>query len=88
MLVRRVDERVDDVDEHHLVAGAVQEQPDEPPTDVPRAEVDGDAGHSWLTALRRSKISCADPAARSLSTSSVSEKTMAIRLRMSMWPPW
>jgi hypothetical protein len=52
--VEGVDELVDDVGEHHLVAGPVQEQPDEPATDVPRAEVDRDASHSSLTALRRS----------------------------------
>jgi hypothetical protein len=52
--VEGVDELVHDVGEDDLVAGAVQEQPDEPATDVPRAEVDGDATHSSLTALRRS----------------------------------
>jgi hypothetical protein len=51
--VEGVDERVDDVGEHHLVAGAVQEQPDEPAADVPGPEVDGDPAHS-LTAFRRS----------------------------------
>src|SRR4030095_7409780 len=40
--------------EHHLVAGAVQDQPDEPAADVAGAEVDSDAGHAWLTAFRRS----------------------------------
>ena len=34
------------------------------------------------------EIASADPAASSRSTSSVSENRMAIRLRMSMWPPW
>jgi hypothetical protein len=53
-VVEGVDELVHDVGEHHLVAGAVQEQPDEPAADVARAEVDGDAGHSSLTAFRRS----------------------------------
>jgi hypothetical protein len=52
--VEAVDELVDDVGEDHLVAGAVQDQPDEPPADVARAEMDGDSTHSWLTALRRS----------------------------------
>jgi hypothetical protein len=52
--VEGVDELVDDVGEHQLVAGAVQEQPDEAAADVPGAEVDRDAGHCWLTALRRS----------------------------------
>jgi hypothetical protein len=52
--VEGVDEFVHDVGEHHLVAGPVQQQPDEPATDVARAEVDGDAAHSWLTAFRRS----------------------------------
>jgi hypothetical protein len=52
--VEGVDEVVDDVGEHQLVAGAVQEQPDEAAADVARAEVDGDAAHSWLTAFRRS----------------------------------
>jgi hypothetical protein len=51
-VVEGVDELVDDVDEHHLVAGPVEEQADEPAADVPGAEVDGDA-HS-LTAFRRS----------------------------------
>jgi hypothetical protein len=51
--VEGVDERVDDVGEHHLVAGPVQDQADEPAADVPGAEVDGDPGHS-LTAFRRS----------------------------------
>jgi hypothetical protein len=32
----------------------VEEQPDEPAADVPGPEVDGDAAHCWLTALRRS----------------------------------
>ena len=53
-VVEAVDELVDDVGEDHLVAGAVQDQPDEPATDVPRAEMDRDATHSSLTALRRS----------------------------------
>jgi hypothetical protein len=53
-VVEGVDELVHDVGEDHLVAGPVQEQPDEPSADVPGAEMDGDAGHSWLTALRRS----------------------------------
>jgi hypothetical protein len=52
--VEGVDELVDDVGEHHLVAGPVQEQPDEPAADVPGAEVDRDPGHSSLTAFRRS----------------------------------
>jgi hypothetical protein len=52
--VEGVDELVDDVGEHHLVAGAVQDQADEPTTDVAGAEVDGDPGHSSLTAFRRS----------------------------------
>jgi len=52
--VEGVDELVHDVGEHHLVAGAVQEQPDEPATDVARAEMDGGVTHSSLTALRRS----------------------------------
>jgi hypothetical protein len=52
--VEGVDELVHDVGEHHLVAGAVQQQPDEPAADVAGAEVDRDAGHSWLTACRRS----------------------------------
>ena len=86
--VEGVDEVVDDVGEDELVAGAVQEEPDEAAADVAGAEVDGDAAHSWLTAFRRSYSSCAEVAATSLSTSSVSEKTMAMRLRMSMWPPW
>jgi hypothetical protein len=53
-VVEAVDEGVDDVDEHHLVAGPVQDQPDEAAADVARAEVDGDAAHAWLTAFRRS----------------------------------
>ena len=52
--VEAVDELVDDVGEDHLVAGAVQDQPDEPPADVARAEMDSDSTHSSLTALRRS----------------------------------
>jgi hypothetical protein len=52
--VEAVDERVHDVDEHHLVAGPVQDQPDEPAADVPGPEVDGDAAHPSLTAFRRS----------------------------------
>jgi hypothetical protein len=52
--VEAVDELVDDVGEDHLVAGTVQDQPDEPPADVARAEMDGDSTHSSLTALRRS----------------------------------
>jgi hypothetical protein len=52
--VEGVDQLVDDVGEHHLVAGAMQDQSDEPATDVPRAEVDGDSAHSSLTAFRRS----------------------------------
>jgi hypothetical protein len=52
--VEGVDELADHVGEHHLVAGAVQDQADEPTTDVAGAEVDGDPGHSSLTAFRRS----------------------------------
>ena len=52
-VVEAVDEFVDDVGEDHLVAGAVQNQPDEPATDVPGPEMDGDPAHS-LTAFRRS----------------------------------
>jgi hypothetical protein len=51
--VEGVDELVHDIGEHHLVAGPVQDQPDEPAADVPGPEVDGDA-HPSLTALRRS----------------------------------
>jgi hypothetical protein len=52
--VEGVDELVHDVGEHHLVAGPVQDQPDEPSADVARAEMDRDARHSTLTAFRRS----------------------------------
>jgi hypothetical protein len=52
--VEGVDEVVDDVGEYQLVAGAVEQEPDEAAADVAGAEVDGDAAHSWLTALRRS----------------------------------
>jgi hypothetical protein len=52
--VEGVDELVDDVDEHHLVAGPVQEQPDEPAADVPGPEVDGGGPAHSLTAFRRS----------------------------------
>ena len=52
--VEGVDELVDDVGEYQLVAGAVEQEPDEAAADVAGAEVDGDAAHSWLTALRRS----------------------------------
>jgi hypothetical protein len=43
--VQRVDERVHHVGEHDLVAGAVQDQPDEPAADVAGAEVDRDPAH-------------------------------------------
>ena len=51
---RTKDDAIRETGEILVDAGAVQDQPDEPAADVPGAEMDGDAAHSSLTALRRS----------------------------------
>ena len=51
---RSKDDAIREAGEILINAGAVQDQPDEPAADVPGAEMDGDAAHSSLTALRRS----------------------------------
>ncbi len=79
--VDRVDERGRDIREHQVVAALMQEEADEPPPDVPRAEVDG--FHDSLTALRMPKSSSVVEAALSRATSSSSEKRMAICDRIS-----
>src|SRR5690606_41417324 len=80
-LGERVDQLGVDVGEHHLIARLVQQQPDEASPNVACAEVD--RLHQALTSPRMSRISSALDAFSRASTSSSSEKTIAIFDRMS-----
>ncbi len=80
-IVDRVDERRRDVREHELVPALVKEQADEAAADVAGAEVDG--LHHTPVAATRAKSSSGVRAALRLSTSSSSEKRIAICDRIS-----